>query len=487
MGTVNKKVRGSWKRRGGVREFVGGSAKSDKSKVMASDVVMLSNGVKEEDRIKEMEDRVIDAKDGWINYLSKDDSFMDGMLALLENSGTLASVIKQKVVLVVSGGLVVMNGRVGVFRFFDRVKEFISGKDKDVEELNVFLSSVNGDGEDVVEVIAKGVDDFCAMGNGFFEMVKGNDKELIGDEEGGGFFYLNHWDVSKCRIRKEVRKDGKLVRNRQVGINEDWRADVNGDNAVVVDVYPHWTKMEDGTERSVIHVKEYMRGFKYWGVPEWLAVKKWAELEYRVAAYNVAKFVNGYMPSCIVQFFGSKSKAEAKKVVDDMKKNFTDTGNNSKMFVQVVSDEKYKANVQVIEDKSDGSFMELTGLAVQRIVTGMRWAMVIAGVETSGKLGGNQQVQKEYERVNNMVINPIRERFVKNVVEVLVEEAGVFFKKEKWLNYRIQFGNNSVFSLMDSIKVDDILSLNEKREIIGVRGLSDEEKVEFYNDKKGKL
>lgn len=478
---ANKKR--DWKNRGGGKGGARKKGGGNSGKGYASKVVMLSNGILEEDKVREMDDdRIEIGERGWVPFLGKDDSYLDGVLALLENSGTLSAIIEQKVTLVMSGGLIASRGVGGVLGFVNKVKEFVGWKDKGVEDLDGFLNDVNDEEEDIIDVGSRGVDDYFSLGNGFYEMVRGKGKK--DDDE--KWFSVNHWDASKCKIKQEKKnEDGEITEVRKVGISDNWDKDPNGDDATIVSIYPNWTKMKDGTERSVLHVKKYMRGFKYWGVPEWLPVKKWVELEYRVAMHNVSKFINGYMPSCIIQFFGTKNKTEAQQVVKDIKTKFTDTGNNGKMFVQVLSDEKYKANVQILEDKNDGSFMDLTRLTVQRIVTGLRWAMGIAGVESSGKIGSNQQLSKEYERINNMVIAPVRELFLKKFIMPVVSEAGEWLGKEnEWSEIKLNFGNNSIFSLIEKIKVDDVLSINERREVLGMTAFSEEDLNNFIEERK---
>jgi len=445
----------------------------------AHKVVMMGEGVLADDRLREMKDDAIAVSGGgWVSYMSKTQSFLDGVMALLENSGTLNAIIRDKLTLMLAGGLVVSKGRKGVLRVLRKLWEQLTGQEDELQSLNDFLSDINKDSEEVLDVIERGFNDFLSGGNGFFEMIKGE-----GVEGTGRFFWLNHWDWTKCQIKAEKRdKDGRIVQGRMVGINDDWQKDTKGDNATVVALYPEWTEMDDGTQRSVIHVKDYLRGFKYWGGAEWFAVDKFVELEYRVGLYNVSKLKNGYKPSAIIQLFGSKNATEAKKVVADITNAFTDSGNNSKLFVQVLSDERYKANIQVLEDKSDGNYLELTKLAVQRIVTGTRWAMSMAGVETAGKLGNNQQPRAEYEKVNNMVINPLRKKAIK-VIDIVVDNAAEWLEEKAWDEMVFAFGNNSVFSLIDKIDVNAVLSLNERRVMIGAEALDDDGKKEFFNEK----
>lgn len=438
----------------------------------ASDFVMLGEDYLVDDRIREMDEKTLDVqKDKWVPFMTKGLSFLNGLLALLENSSTLRSIIRQKCTLVFSGGFLISKGSMGLFAMLKKALGIVDPKDKVVVEINDFLKDINLDSESVVDVGKKVLDNFLSFGNGFVEMVRGSDEE-------GSFFYVNHWDVTKCMIKVERVKGNKIIRPRAVGYNDYWSTDVSGSKATEVYVYPKWKKMDDGTERSIIHLKDYAAGYKYWGAPYWLPVKRFVELEYRTVLHNVFKMVNGYFPSSLIQFFGAKTPDEGKEIIRKAKQAFTGPGNNAKIFFQVLSDERYKAHVQLLEDKSEGSFLELIKLSVQMIVTGLGWSTSVIGVETSGKLGNNQQVKLEFERVNNMSVNPLREYMASKFLSVVLAEASYFLDK-KWNGYNVSFGNSSIYSLQTEVDVNQVLSVPERRELLGFDKVPDDD--QFLN------
>ena len=74
------------------------------------------------------------------------------------------------------------------------------------------------------------------------------------------------------------------------------------------------------------------------------------------------------------------------------------------MVVQILRDEKLKANWIPMTKEQDGEFLELQQAASEKIVTACGWSAALAGISTAGKLGSNQEIRSETEKVQNTVI-----------------------------------------------------------------------------------
>jgi hypothetical protein len=70
-----------------------------------------------------------------------------------------------------------------------------------------------------------------------------------------------------------------------------------------IPIYPEFKKLEDGTERSIIHVKQYAAGYFYFGLPEWIGAKMWAEMEYRIQSDLIQASLK--MALCLRVFYNS--------------------------------------------------------------------------------------------------------------------------------------------------------------------------------------
>ncbi|MCK4884408.1 MAG: hypothetical protein KAS30_06035, partial [Candidatus Diapherotrites archaeon] len=315
----------------------------------------------------------------------------------------------------------------------------------------------------------KVVFDWWAFGNSIVELVKttAGGKEIV---------YIYHVPLYKAAIKKA--NENNIV--KEIGISENWDNQSGSDEGVsVLPLYPEF----NNEGRSAIHIKQYSPGFFYWGLPENVAGRFWSEIEYRIPKYNISKFKNGFVPSAILQFFGSLTKQEAEKLVASVEDTFTDTGKNSKMLVQVLRDEKYKLNAQILEDKNDGNYMDLQALASQAIVTANRWTMSLAGFATGGKLGTNQQIRDELDYVINTSIKQARRKIMQNIVNPFIKENALL--NPALNNIMLEIANINPVSLASYLDPKQLLLQNEQRQILGFDALTEEAQQELKTQKNG--
>lgn len=161
-------------------------------------------------------------------------------------------------------------------------------------------------------------------------------------------------------------------------------------------------------------------------------------------------------------------------MLDAIEKKFTGTGNNHKIFMQVVRDEKLKANWQPMTHTEDGEFMQLQELAASAIVTANRWSKSLAGFATAGQLGTNQQVRQELEYLQNTVVKQRQNVLLSRVINPYLETCAAV---NPAIPAGIQFGisNSLPVSFMGEISVENALTTDEKREVLGYGPMDMEE------------
>jgi hypothetical protein len=405
----------------------------------------------------------------WVRFFDANSSFLKAMMALVNNSTTLRNVINQKTSLTLGDGFIPIESKnVPVLQTFRRLLKKLTVTDKGIEEMNDLISSVNLNNETLEEVIDKVAFDWWAFGNAMVELVEAT-------KEGEPVVYIYHIPLHKVGIEKA--DEYNIV--KAIGISEDWEFDQGNDSGVTrIPLYPEFSSGE--TKRSAIHIKNYSPGFFYWGLPENVSARFWAEIEYRIPKYNITKFKNGFVPSAILQFFGSLTQEEANQLVRSVEDTFTDTGKNSKMLIQVLRDEKYKLNAQVLEDKSDGNYMDLQKLASQAIVTANRWTMSLAGFATGGKLGSNQQIRDELEYVVNTSIKQARRKIMQSIVNPYIKENAKHNPALK--DMMLDIANMNPVSLASSLDPKTLLLKDEQRKILGFDALDDEGKAKMNEE-----
>ena len=120
--------------------------------------------------------------------------------------------------------------------------------------------------------------------------------------------------------------------------------------------------------------------------------------------------------------------------------------------------------------------MELSQLTTKAIITAHRITPSLAGIETGGKLGSNQQIKDEYDKFMNSVVIP-------DFQEPLLKVLNRIIKRDtKYGN--IEIGILNVSPVGDSAKVDlnAVVTINEARKMLGLEMLEDARGEQFVNE-----
>ena len=390
----------------------------------------------------------------YVPFLTYNNEVLDSLYSISQNSPTASGIIAQKTAYTIAGGLYALPAASN-----NPLQRFKQAGDSELSEsglsaLNDYLKSVNGQNESMLDVIEKIAVNLWSFGNCFLEVY------II-----GGRLQFRVLSTYLCRPRKAEK--GKLY-PEAVGISEDWQENfVQGVNVYELPLYPEFKRV-DGALRSIIHLKFESPNFYYWGRPDWLAGKIWGELEYRLAKYNQAKFENGFTPSAIISLFGMTNSEEARAVVESMKACFTSTGNNSKMFIQALRDESYKADVQILNNQNEGEFLDLAQLARQQIIIAHRWSVALAGQSTAGQLGTNQQIRSEFDIAYNTVIRPVQKKIMRALNSVFSKAADLGVQGfEDTKEISLDLGKATPVSFAGDIMPQEVLTVNEMREDLG--------------------
>jgi capsid portal protein len=384
---------------------------------------------------------------------------LDRIQAICNNSPTTSGIIQQKVNYFLGDGFyAVPNSSMSIVSSSTAIKkEAADITDLQLQTLNEWLSVITPEGENIEEVSLKIGKDFSSFGNAFIEL----QRIKVGQTKK---YYVRPLPITWCRPRKAAANE---MYPSYIGVSSEFEEsyEVTPANVVDLPIFPRFDKI-NGVEKSIIHLKNYEPTLVYWGIPDWVSAKIWAELEYRIPKYNQSKFENGFTPSAIISLFGSANAEEARKVVQAMKDCFTGTGNNSKMFIQALRDPTYKSDVQILDNKSEGEFMDLQNLAQQNIIAAHRWSVSLTGLRTAGSLGSNQQIRSEFDIVYNTVIRPMQRLYLSKFLNPIIQDAGKYLGYD-WSNIALDIAKPMPVSFAGDIPVDKVLTINEMRSELG--------------------
>ena len=304
------------------------------------------------------------------------------------------------------------------------------------EGLLEYLNQVNPD-EDFRQVYGNAVDDFYTFGNAFIQIVK---------FEGG--INLYHIDATKCRVSKDQTK---------VYIHPNWANYMNSMNdMVILPLYPNF----DGGY-GVIQFKDYEPTFNFYGLPDYCASLEHIAIDYEIGKYNHTRFKNNFQPSAIVEINGDMGEKEAEQLVKSATEKWTGAGNNGKILFIVKNGDTSPAQVSLIQDNQEGSWIDLQKITDQNIITAHRWQPSLSGVISSGKMGSQgNEIRIAYEIVLNTIIKDTEQIILNKLKIVMSELAGLDVE-----DFEVIY--EPPISFLSDIQISQVLTINEQRAILG--------------------
>ena len=304
------------------------------------------------------------------------------------------------------------------------------------ESLREFIKDVNADKESLRDVFKKLADDYYTFGNAYMECVK---------YDGGVNIY--HIDATTVRVAKS---------KKEVYVNSDWCKYWNQEDKMYrLPIYPRVAH-----NKFVIHFKDYEPTFNYYGLPDYVAALEHIAVDYEIGKWNHTKFLNGFQPSAIVEINGDMGEEEAKKMVTEAQKKFVGEGNNGKILFIVKNGDTAPANVQIIKDDQEGSWLELQQITDQNIITANRWQPSLSGIVSSGKMNNTgSEIRIAYDLVMTTVIRDTSELILNGIRTVLYNEMG-YDPKDITIHYE------PPISYANDVDIREILTINEQRRLI---------------------
>tara|TARA_R100000655_G_scaffold24_2_gene151 strand:+ start:19022 stop:20266 length:1245 start_codon:yes stop_codon:yes gene_type:complete len=304
------------------------------------------------------------------------------------------------------------------------------------EQVQRFIDNVNT-GESMREMYGKVIDDYYSFGNAYMQIVK--HKSGIN---------LYHIDSTKCRVSKD---------QKHIYIHPNWeKYGMSKEDTVIVPVYPNFEK-----NTSIIQFKDYEPTFNYYGLPDFVAGLEWLAIDWELQNYNHSKFKNNFTPSAIVEINGDMGEEEAEKLVKDAQQKWTGKNNNSKILFLVKNGDTSPANVTVLNDNADGSFLELQKLTSQNIITSHRWQPAMSGIVSAGKMNNTgNEIRVAWEMVMGTIIKEV-ENMIFGKIKSIIKELTPLHIEDFQVIYE------PPVSFLSDIVPSQVLTINEQRELLG--------------------
>jgi hypothetical protein len=349
----------------------------------------------------------------WIPFGS-DNLFPQYLAELKRQSSTHRSVLAQKTTFTTGAGFLSEN-----------------------EQLMEFISDVNANGESLKDCFKKLADDYFTYGNAYLEGVV---------YDGGVNFY--HKDASTARLSKN---------KQHVYFHPDWANQKKfKEKTQRIPIYPNIS-----SSRFIIHYKDYESTFSFYGLPDYVAALEHIAIDFEIGKYNHTAFKNGFSPSAIVTVNGDFGEAEAEKFVEAAKDTLTGSGNNSKiLFLVKNGDDSRGTDVQIINNKEDGDFLDLQKLTDQNIITAHRWQPALSGIVSSGKMNNTgSEIRIAYDLAMSTVIRDTTNILLDPIKRVIASEVGLDTED-------LTVAYEPPISFLSDIDPKQVLTINEQRAML---------------------
>ena len=174
------------------------------------------------------------------------------------------------------------------------------------------------------------------------------------------------------------------------------------------------------------------------------------------------------MPSAIIELGADMSEEEAQIFINEARDKLTGENNNSKILFIAKNGDEAASNVNIINDTSDGSFMELQTITNDNIISSHRWNPALSGIQVAGSLGNNQQILTIYDIVMSTVI--------KEPQQMILRELKKILKKHSNFNVSdLHIVNKPPVTMLGAINPNDYISVQEGRRIFHLPELDEAE------------
>ena len=269
----------------------------------------------------------------------------------------------------------------------------------------------------------------------------------------GSEVFVYHLDASQVRFMEYFGEKPEAV-----AISKDWND--TRIRPIERTLYPNYD--EEG--RTIIPIMEYESGMIDYPLPMWSGAFFDAQVESLIGQYNANQFENGVTLSSILMFdFGDTTDAngDAEKGLARQKQKLesqlkgTSQGRSGKSLIVPKSGDVEAPEYITYPMQKEGSFIELQKLVENNIVKACSWFRSLAGLESAGTLGNNQQLRNEWE---------LAERLIRNEQDIIMEALQKAFKNTAYYG-EVSFNNQSPMNVVNDLAA--ITALLEKKDLIG--------------------
>lgn len=404
-------------------------------------------------------------KRGYLPFLEPKDNFFQLLLEAKLLSPTNNSCVNSKTNFCIGNGLYIKD-------------------EKQNKEFEDFIKKVNKKGENLNKVLKSIFGNNFTAGNNFVEIIRGS----VGKKK---FIRIINRPFMDCRLSEPNDDDicETVFISKKFRRKNAWTLIEN--EAVELPIYygdedMDWFIDEKGFEHCIIHVKNTISGYEYYGMPDNVSSLPWQILEYKTARYNIDLIENNLVIGGVLLLDGNLSQEEGRKVGQDIIYSHTGDGKYGRWAV-ISGTGMSKAKIEQFNTNSEGSFLKMDENVESKIIDSNNWDSALYGQhQTSGiGNGGYAYLSAVFETKQKTVIEPAQNFIIEDFLNPLFEIT------DNWLgtnfsDLEVGFKKVTPVSFAGEIDVNAVLTKDEGREIIGKQPTGNDKGNEFITSSKEK-
>lgn len=359
---------------------------------------------------------------------------------------------------------------------------------KDQEFPKAFDKKINGNRQLIDDVLLSTFDGLFQDGNVFIEITR----QTIGEKKFVHAYAHNNMD---CRFKQN--KDGSdpthVLRSRNFRTNgilawlkEEKPIEIPLWTDNLLPSYKVWKKGANGVERTMIHIKNDVRGVDYYGLPSSFSGFYNTVMEYKATRFNLDNFENNMFLGGALFIGGSMSATESKALVQQIKKAHTGEGKGQRIIPISSEQGVVNSKFEPFTQTNDGHFLELDKRNEGKIITANNWSKALMDLNDTSSLGkGGEYIKNLFKIKFRTVIMPAQQKVLNSLIfplmQIIDEYKGTkFYEMPWWIKPVIPI------TLEGLLDLNSLLTVDEGREEIGRKPLKNETGKKMISEVKAK-
>lgn len=273
------------------------------------------------------------------------------------------------------------------------------------ETLGSLVDCANGSGDSLRQVFNRLAFDKALFGNAFLEIVTDADRS---------FLSLHHQDASRCRLGRD---------ERSVVMHHNWKM-YSPSEARRLPMFPDFESCDDGTQRSVIHFKDYEPTFSHYGVPSYIAGMDVSELAWKTDKWNISRLDNSFQLSGVMMLDGgSTSESTARDIMQTAEKKFSGQPGQVMFMLRDGSGQDSSRFIPIASD-NEGDWRQLHDQATGDIVVAHSWFRSLSGLDYGAGFS-SERILWEYQIALSTVILPEQTELLEPIRRAIEHITGI--------------------------------------------------------------